>query len=170
MAISPINRRYSLNSGEYRVNIPSSFYGSWTTILDAPGPALQDNANITNPTTQIIFITTHIFETGCLGTTLLLRLGYDDALTLITDPVVRVFGRTGATDPWQLLKNVTGGTEAALVTSANDTITGDLKYTIVDPALQAWDVMGCEQILVGVQTALNGTGDLTNSIIQAKMI
>jgi hypothetical protein len=148
---------------------PCSLTQNWTTAISAGGPAVQDNASITNPTTQITAATRIPLRRGGVGTILLLRLGYDDALTTITDPVVKVFGRTGS-DAWQLLKSIASALTATLPTAATDSTDGTLDYTTPDLSTHAWDCAGCDELLVGVETALAGTGSTANAIIQAKVI
>lgn len=148
---------------------PVSVTNVWQTIIDAGGPAVQDAATITNPTTEITETTTHIFQRKAKGTNMLLRLGYDDALTTITNPVVKVFGRTG-NDVWQLLKTRGGALTGTLTTAATDVTDGTLLYTTPDWDDTTWDCLGCDEILVGVETALAGTGSTANAIIQAKFV
>lgn len=148
-----------------------SMTSAWQTIIDAGGPAVQDAATITNPTTQIVASTAHLFQRRAKGTNLILRLGYDDALTSITDPIVKVFGRTGSTDVWQILKTKSGSITCTLSTApTTDTTDGTLRYTTPDSSTTTFDCFGTEEILVGIQTALAGTGTTNNSIIQAKFI
>lgn len=146
----------------------ASIVSKWRGVIDAGGPAVQDNASITNPTTQIIAETRHIFVLDNAGSFVCLRLAYDDGLTSITNPIVKVFGRTGA-DVWQILKTRAGSITGTLTTAATDVTDGTLCYTTPDSQSTTWDCLGCEEILVGVETALAGTGTTSNSIIQARI-
>lgn len=147
---------------------PASILGQWRNVLDAGGPAVQDAATITNPTTQIVNSTTHIINVDNGATFCALRLGYDDGLTGITDPVVKVFGRT-KTDVWQLLKTRAASLTGTLTTAATDVADGTLFYTTPDIETHVWDCFGCEEIIVGVETALAGTGTTSNAVVQAKL-
>jgi hypothetical protein len=160
------NNRVHSQSGA----VVQSITNAWQTVIAAGGPALLDAATITNPTTQIVRATTSIFERSASGTVILIRLGYDDALTGITNPIIKVFGRTGS-DPWMILKDVAGNIAMTLTTSlTTDVSDGTLLYTAADVATASVDCLGCEEILIGVQTALAGTGVTNNSIIQVKLL
>lgn len=148
---------------------PISLFAKWLTARAAGEVASQDAATITNPEVSIASYETKIIKLGQQGTNLILRLAYDDGLTAITNPIVKVFGRTGS-DAWQLLLNKAGGVTTTLTTSANDTTDGTLLYTIPDFTTQAIDCLGCDELLVGVETALAGTGTVSNAIVQAKVI
>ncbi len=150
--------------------VVQSLTNRWQTVVRAGGPALLDNASITDPTTQIVRDTTSIFSRQAGGTILLIRLGYDDALASITNPVIRVFGRTGD-DAWQELPDAAGNSAITLTTAASvDATDGTLKYTKAVVAAHSVDCLGCEEILIGVQTVLAGTGVVNNSIIQVKAL
>lgn len=153
----------------YGAVAPCSISGPWITVIDAGGMDDQDAATITNPDTQIILSTRHEIIRGLVGTLLLLRLVYDDGLTLITNPVVKVFGRTGS-QAWQLLKTGAGALTATLTTAATDTTDGTYLYTTPELNSQTWDCLGCERLLVGIETALAGTGTVTNAYLEAKII
>lgn len=149
---------------------PVSLTAPWVTVIDAGGPAVQDAATIQNPDVSITAATRHIFNRGGWGTNILVRLGYDDGLTTITNPVIKVFGKTGS-GAWQILPNKAGSATITLTTAAATDVTdGTLLYTSVDMDDQQIDSQGCEQILIGVQTALAGTGVVSNSVIQVKLI
>jgi hypothetical protein len=148
----------------------------WTTVITAGGPAVQDAATITNPNTQITAATRAIFRRNGIGRTMLVRLGYDDGLTGITSPVVKVFGRTGSSDVWTVLETRSDALTMTLTTvTATDVSDGTLLYTQAGytPTVgtQSCDVLGCEEFLIGVQTALAGATTTTaNSVIQVKFI
>lgn len=154
-----------------RSTTPVSITSGWSTVIDALGMDDVDAATITNPTTEIILSTRHRLHRKGIGTTLLLRMGYDDGLTSITDPVVKVFGKTGTSEIWTLLKSnapaLTGTLTTALTTDVTD---GTYLYTTPDPIALGWDCLGCDYLLVGIQTALAGTGTVTNAFLQAKIV
>ena len=141
----------------------------WDVAVTAGGPAVQDAATITNPTAQIGSAKIPI-NTLRGGSHVIVRLGYDDALSTITNPTIKVFGRTG-TDVWQILRNRAGNIAVAIPTAPSTDVTdGTLLYTTPEFSALAWELLGCEQIVIGVQIALAGTGVVNNSIIQAKII
>lgn len=150
---------------------PVSMTAIWQTIIDAGGPAVQDAATINNPDSQITAATRHIFQRKGKGTNLLLRLKYDSTLTTITSPVVRVFGRSGG-EQWQLLVSRGGNNQETLtVDTTNDSRNGTFSWTTPSFSVHAWDCLGCEEFLVGVQTALAGsTGSTATATIEAKII
>lgn len=157
--------------GEFKYEMPVSLTSIWQTVITAGGPAAQDAATITNPDTQITAATRSIFNRGGGGTILLIRLGYDDGLTLITNPIIKVFGRTASTEPWMVLKDAAGNIAITLTTATTTDVTdGTLFYTAADVATASVDCLGCDEILIGVQTALAGTGVTNNSIIQVKAL
>lgn len=166
MTLSPTYRHQAYADTARQVSLTSK----WVTVISDGGPAVQDAATITNPTTQITASTRRIFNKADTGTIVLVRLGYDDGATSITNPVVKVFGRTG-TEPWMVLKDVAGNLTLTLTTAAStDAADGTLLYTAADVATASVDCLGCEEIIVGVQTALAVTGTTANSIIQLKLL
>lgn len=144
---------------------------SWEIAISAGGIATQDAATITNPSSEIAS-TAIILKRGGKGTLLVVRLQYDDGLTSITDPVIKAFGRTGS-DVWEPLKTraSTPAVTFTVATGADDTTdeTETYLYTIPSYA-DAFDCLGCEEIVIGVQTALAGTGTTSTAILQAKFI
>src|SRR5688572_3929372 len=145
-----------------------SITSAWVTAIDAGGMDAADNASITNPTTQITATDHRIIRRNSGGTTLLVRLVYDATLTAITNPVIAVFGRTNGQD-WQRLLNNAGATAATLTTDSADVSNGTYKFTHPSTTDHAWDCMGCDEFLIGVQTAMSGsTGTATTAYLQAK--
>jgi len=157
--------------GEFKYEMPVSLTSIWQTVITAGGPAVQDAASITNPETQITSSTRSIFNRKGAGTHLLLRLKYDSTLTAITSPVVKVFGRTGA-DAWQLLYSKGGNLVETLTTdTTNDARDGTFNYTTPSFSVHVWDCLGCDSLIVGVQTAFAGaTGSVATATVQAKVI
>ena len=155
------------------ITISADIRTKWVAIIDAGGLEVQDDTPIVNPTTEITGSTTHIFVTGGRGSTLYLRMRYDDGLTSITDPVVMVFGRHSSADTqWMLLLSAasTPATTEVLPTDlTNDVRDGTDHWTAVSDATK-WPLLGCDEILVGVLTALAATGDATLSTLEAKVV
>ena len=142
----------------------------WTTIHTKP--ETQDADPIVNPTTECIAADAHIFVPNVdAGQLFAVRLGYDDSLTGITDCVINTFGRQDSDDIWQRLETLGGLVNITLTTdTTNDVTDGTLKYTAVDQVDNVWHTQGCREFLVGVKTALAGTGTVTNSIVQVRFI
>lgn len=149
---------------------PVSMSAAWQTVIDPGGVTVQDAATITNPDTQITASTRHKLLRGARGTSLLLRMRYDDALTVTTAPVVKVFGKSSGDVAWQLLKTRAAALNATLSVNAADTTDGTDKFTIADFDTLAWDCLGCDTFLVGIETALAGTGTTSTATIEAKLI
>lgn len=152
--------------------VPMSASSGWLTIIDAGGMVVQDAATITNPTTQITSSTRHLFRRMGLGTTLLLRMGYDDGISgAITSPIVKVFGRSDANQAWDLLTTKSISlTSTITVTQATDVQDGTYGYTTVSAVTQAWDCLGCSEFLVGVETIFSATGTVNTAFLQGKFI
>lgn len=151
---------------------PVSLKSAWVVAIDAGGVATQDAATITNPTTQITGSTKHIVARRNCGTHAILRLQYDSTLTAITSPIVKIFGRVGSAEAWQLLYSRAGNlVETLTVDTTNDARDGTYSYTTPSFSTHAWDCLGCDEILVGVQTALAGsTGSTATAVVQLKFI
>ncbi|TXH58991.1 MAG: hypothetical protein E6Q97_00850 [Desulfurellales bacterium] len=153
-------------TGEY---IPVGGQSNWQTLIAAGEVATLDAATLTNPDTQIASTRAPIKLLGG-GTNLLVRLKYDVGFALTTNPVIKVFGRTG-TDGWMPLVNQAALTLTTLVIdTTNDTSDGTFKYTTVYVSLQAMDLLGCQEIVGGVTTALSGVGTTSNAVVQFKVI
>jgi hypothetical protein len=156
---------------------PSSLGAAWQTIIAVGGMDDQDAATITNPDTEITDATRRILKRDKgRGTLLRLRMGYDDGDTPSADPVVKVFGRTmdaaGDYSAWQNLVNEAGDTTATLTTAvASDDADGTNKRTVPDRSNHAWDLDGCDEVLVGVQTVYAvSAGDASLAFLEAKII
>lgn len=155
------------------VVIPVSGTSQWVSAIVSSGantgPAVADASPITNPTTQVTSSTRRIVRREEVsGTYLLVRLGYASAASDITSPIINVFGRTGS-DDWEKLPNINGDFNATLTADEdNDIGNGTLRFTSVGDD-QKFDMNGCEEFLIGVDTAYAAvTNEGTNSIIQVK--
>lgn len=133
------------------------------TIIQATGLDDQDAATITDPAAEITKSTT--IPLVCKGgTTLHLSVAYDDGDATITDVVVKVFGRFTDTERWRKLSNralsflgITLQTD-----TTNDASDGTLNFTDSHPTNHAWDLNGCEEIVVGIETPYNATTGAAN--------
>lgn len=146
---------------------PAAPRATYQTVVAAGLPATIDAATITNPLTQITRAGTSLLTVQGRGTFLIVRLAYDAGLTGITSPTVKVFGRANSGEPWRLLRTRGGAINAQLLTAATDVTDGTLDYTTPDLTSNVWDLQGCDQILIGVEVALAGTGTTSNARIEA---
>lgn len=148
---------------------PNAIRGRLATLVLAGGPAIQDAATITRPDTQIMDASRRLVELDITGTYLALVLAYDKDLTDITPPVVKLFGRYNSSERWELLRNMADDIAAILRPDASDVSDGTLAYTTVDLTRHVWDVGRVNEVVIGVETPLDGTGNLDNSIIQGRL-
>lgn len=155
---------------------PISLVAPWSNAIDAGGVATIDAATITDAAGSITDVHHHIL-TRLTGTLLVLALAYDKTLTAITAPILKVFGRVsaaangGVAGRWELLKNRAGNIQTTLTPAATDAVSGTLAYTTVDLTNHAVDMAGCDEFLVGVETALAGsTGVVTSAVVLARNI
>ncbi len=151
----------------------SSLSCAWATVVGTGIITTQDAATVTNPAALLTANSARLFKRpNGRGTTLLLALGYDDELSGLTDPVIVVFGRRNSSDRWMVLPTISGSRTMTLTSAAatTDETDGTLKYTQADPSARAVDVLGCDEFIIAVQTALDGTGTKTNAIVQGKFI
>lgn len=139
------------------------------TSVTGTGPEAADVGN--NVTTILAANATRrsILRSQGEGTFLRLRMKYDDGVSAVTSPVVRVFGRS-LSGQWEVLSNQSGNTTATLtVDTANDVADGTYMYTTPAFSGNTWDVAGCSEIVVTVTTAFNATGTETTSLIEYKL-
>lgn len=159
---------YADRLGERNLANAKSPVVTWRDLTAAGGPATQDAARVTNPTTQITggyILDLH----NVAGEYVAVRLKYDRGLTGITNPKGGVFGRAGAAGGWMRLNSLGGSDGVTLTTdTTNDIDDGTFKYTGVINATCVYDRMGCDQFAWGTETALNGTGTKTNAVVQLK--
>jgi len=147
--------------------VPISGVSSWISANSLINTA--DAATVTNPQTQVTRTTTPIINRNG-GTHLRIRMVYDDGLSVSQAPIVKVFGRTGSTQVWQLLKSAAGNLRETISTASTDVTDGTFNYTTPDQSIHTWDCDGCEQLLIVVETALAGTGTVNTAFLQVKFI
>jgi len=158
----------------HELSRPTAIAHEWKDAIGAGGIASTDNGgnDITNPTSQIDGLTKHLLKINKRGTFLQVRLVYDDGLTSITDPVVQIFGRYSDEQMWQRLRTLSNLHDVTLVTDQTtaDVTDGTDKFT--DPLFDAQtiDLNATDEILIGVKTALAGTGVTNTAVLQAKLI
>ncbi len=142
---------------------PVQVTNKWVAALTPGGIDGQDNSGtINDPDLHITNNTTRIVKIDQSGTTLRARLKYDDGDTPSVDPQIVIFGKTGDdTDggsAWERLYNKAGTTTVVIATAVTTDVTdGADKYTEVDASVHAWDLNGCDEILVGVIVAYDAT-------------
>jgi len=151
--------------------------GAWFTVITAGRVATADAATITtvestvtNSAHKVIHTENHEFDY------VQLRLRYDPTLTGITSPIVKLFGRrrhsSTVVDAWQVLKNRAGNLSASLAaTPATDAQDGGLAESPVDSLETTFHYGGCNEFVVGVETALaGGTGVTTTALVEMKLV
>jgi len=143
--------------------------GVWTTAHTAPQTA--DNGGATITKMSEVEDTGKAVEIGVggRGTSVQIRLSYDDGCTPNVDPVVEVF----AIDPngaVQKLRNRLGEIAGTLTTdTTNDAEDGTNKFTTPDDG-QVYDMAGAESLVVAVKTAFTVSAGVATSTIQVKII
>lgn len=163
---------------------PTQLVTPWVEIIRNEGVDTTDNSGnvIDDPDTQITDSAKSILRVGKAGTKLRLRIKYDDAITSFsTPPVFNVFGRNTIADtaqPWQRLVNLCGNADISIaqdqvesMVDVFDTETAKNQYTHPHPADHTLHLEGCDEILVGVHTAVAvGAGDKDLVSLWAKVI
>lgn len=172
---TPIELYDGEEDGQVRVETQVvSAASPWSTVIDAGGMDDQDAATITAPATEIVLSTRHIFRSnGRKGTFITARMAYDDGVSGVTSPVVKLFGRyrdKDFTSDWQILENKAGSiTSTVTVDTTNDVSDGTLNFTHPDADNHVWDCVGCNEFLFGVETAFAATGTVTTAYLEARM-
>ena len=144
----------------------------WIDFIDVGGLVIQDAATIINPTVQVENVTRKIVRRQSAGNNLVLRVQYPANLAITVSPIVRVFGRANATEVWTALPNLAAAVAAALTcVQASDVTDGTNNFSTVLIATQQFQVLGCNEILVGVQTIIAGTvGTAALAKLQGKFV
>lgn len=153
------------------LTVSADLRGIWVVIREAGDMDGADGAPLDDPDADITNSTTHVLTTGGRGTKLLLRMRYDDGDSTPTDPVVKVFGRHSSSDTqWMTLSNDSPAIVGTIVTTVADDVTDATnKWSTVLPATR-FPLLGCDEILVGVQTAYSVTGNAALALLEAKII
>jgi hypothetical protein len=148
----------------------------WATVIEA---TYADDADTeTDPDDLAVKAGHHVFNINGFGTMIMARLAYDDAVSSVTaDIVVEAFGRTGGrvkdadSDEWMRLPTRDGSTSAELtIANSTDHDDGASNFTQVDKDAHVWDLMGCDEVVFKVATALNTNGDDAVAYVEAKII
>lgn len=160
-----------LNQGARTGSVPVSQSAGWvalTTDTDgAHGPMLAEadsgvvsSGVVVAPSLITRTDQSYLYLAG-RGTSALVRFKYATSATGVTGPTVQIFGRR-LDGSWQRLTDGSGvHTLALTVDTANDVQDGTDSYT--QPVVV--DAMGCDRIIVAINTVASGTG-LTGCAIQ----
>lgn len=153
----------------------------WIKVVDDGGVDAADNSgnNVTNPygiarlgdadTKEL-----RIFRRPAVGGEFLaVRHVYDEQLSISTQPVVQLFGRSGTDGEWELLPNLAKSVTSTITAAGTDAFSKDgaYLYTTVDEDNNVWDCMGCTEFVFVIKTAVAGSGgDVALSFLQAKFL
>ena len=161
-----------------QVTKPTQIHSFWTKMHE--DSKTGDYSTLNDPEDDIGSTASRILSAP-VGTHLVLCHGYTGSVNSVsTQPVVKVFGRTvvdqtdrtmtasdGVRGQWMVLPNKAGNIDITISDSATDTTDGTTTLTTVDPDAHVVDLLGCNQILVGIKTASAGS---TTGFILGKMI
>jgi hypothetical protein len=144
--------------------VPVSILSDWVDVCTAPETADNSGSTVVAPLGLTREELKRLYNRG-RGTTLQIRLKYDDGISAVTSPVVQPFGFDGNDAPMRL-RDAEGEHELELtIDLTNDVQDGTYGYT--EPV--EVDMDACASVLVAVKTAFNATGTKNNSTIQARL-
>jgi hypothetical protein len=178
MALDPNLTMPVVNVDSEDISKPVQIHSFWTKVHEDSKTA--DDATLNDPEDDITSDKSHLMFAP-YGTSLVLCHGYTGSVNSVTtQPVVKVFGRTvasssettltaldGVRGQWMVLPNKAGDIDITISDSATDTTDGTTTLTTVDLDVHIVDLLGCNQILVGIKTASAGS---TTGFILGKMI
>jgi|9_EtaG_2_1085328.scaffolds.fasta_scaffold00172_7 hypothetical protein len=178
MALDPNKVMPTVNVLSEDISKPVQIHSFWTKVHE--DSQVADDATLNDPEDDITSDKSLLLFAP-IGTSLVLCHGYTGSVNSVsTQPVVKVFGRTvadasettltaldGVRGQWMVLPNKAGSIDITISDSATDTTDGTTTLTTVDPDAHVVDLMGCNQILVGIKTASAGS---TTGFILGKMI
>ena len=143
--------------------VPVSIISDWVECCTAPETADNAGSTVIAPLGITRSTQNRVTNVG-RGTTLQIRLKYDDGVSGVTSPVVQPFGFDGNNSP-QRLVNSAGTHELTLtIDTTNDVTDGTYKFT--QPV--EVDMDANRDMLVAVKTAFAATGTVNNSAIQIR--
>lgn len=143
-------------NADARLVAPSAILTPWKVAVD--DPATQDASTVTDPANDISGIDDRVLDKGAIGTLLALALAWPDGSVPSTDPVVKVFGRYDANEPWELVPNLNGDLSQELpATDASDVKNSSTRRSTVDTDNHVWDVGAFSQFVVAIETAYAGS-------------
>lgn len=149
-----------------KVTYGASINSRWEDMIAPGGMEIEDNSGsiIEEPEVSITSATRIVRNRTDFGLLLLLALKYDEDFVPSTDPIINVFGVTlrekseDTKQPWLILQNRAKVVSVTIATTVTDTIFEGFRYTIVDLDDNLWDMLGSDQIVCGVETAVVGAG------------
>ena len=178
MALDPNKVMPTVNVLSEDISKPVQIHSFWTKVHEdsktADDSTLNDpEEHITSDKSLLLF--------APVGTSLVLCHGYTGSVgSVSTQPVVKVFGRTvadasettmtasdGVRGQWMVLPNKAGDVDITISDSTADTTDGTTNLTTVDQDAHVVDLLGCNQIIVGIKTASAGN---STGFILGKMI
>lgn len=178
MAVTEINARDYLRGDTVRNRTyPVSVISDWFPLLtagaidtaDNSGSVIRNPGGITAADHNLVNVATVNVE-GSVGTSLMMRMQYDDGITSVTPPVIQVFGRDNDGN-WMPLPNRALSFEVTFTPDlTNDSADGTYYYTRVDMEDHVVDMLGCTKILCTVKTALAATGTVSTATLQGKIV
>ena len=177
MALESNKSMPTVNIRSEDLSKPVQIHSFWTKVHE--NTKVANDSTLNDPEDDITVNARLLFAP--FGTSLVLCHGYTSAVGgVTTQPVVKVFGRTvnssnettmtasdGVRGQWMVLPNKAGSIDITISDSATDTTDGTTTLTTVDPDAHVVDLLGCNQILVGIKTASAGS---TTGFILGKMI
>lgn len=163
------------NIGGGNIHASHSQQIHWFTLISG-GMNSADAAPITDPASEIT-ASTRFLTVPPRGTSLVVRLKYDDGITFSTDPIIQVFGankKSNGTREYFKLFNENGShtvTIAAAETTDVSDGTDNWTDTIKNAGNAFFDMLGASEILVGVNTAAAvSAGDVTLVSLEGKVV
>tara|TARA_R110002020_G_scaffold145739_1_gene319957 strand:- start:83 stop:616 length:534 start_codon:yes stop_codon:yes gene_type:complete len=177
MALESNKSMPTVNIRSEDLSKPVQIHSFWTKVHE--NTKVANDATLNDPEDDITANARLLFAP--FGTSLVLCHGYTSAVGgVTTQPVVKVFGRTvnsssettmtasdGVRGQWMVLPNKAGAIDITISDASTDTTDGTTTLTTVDPDAHVVDLLGCNQIIVGVKTARN---DADTGFILGKMI
>jgi len=161
----------------FRDIYPIQRQAKWFTVMTAGGINVQDAATITDPDAEIVSASNSIIRVDGAGTLLMLRMKYDDGITGPTEPIIKVFGRlanrnsASETDDWMILANKVNNISVTIdIALSTDVSDGTWNWTHPHWDAHVWDLAGCNEVLIGVETALAATGTVNTATVEAKIM
>lgn len=153
------------NAPDVEAMVPVSVISDWVDLCTAPETADNSGSTVVAPLGITRAEQFRLFTRG-IGTTLQIRLKYDDGASTLTSPVVQPFGFDGNNSPQKLVD--ADGTHELTLTLDDTSDVQDGTYKYSQPV--EVDMDGCASVLVAVKTAFNATsGTETNSAIQVRV-
>ena len=174
---APKDADINLSDGQ-RV-LPVSPTAKYRTAIDAGGLRTLDNANITDPNTQITNSTSHIIQRkGKAGTNGKVRVRYPNSAASVPQALIlSAWGRSD-TQAWERLYNFNGDRFITITPNlTNDSSKTEddgsvYRFTEVDPKMHQFDTRGCNDVVLGVEqviSLLDGSSAQVGTLASAEL-